>query len=116
MVRPENAGVEFSEKNCTLAERAAAGRTRDLTLEQSSGGVFLAVSNMVFWFMGKATKSSGRVTGAYTVGRQRFSKISSVEGIRTSRRVDEDFQEFDRKGLSAEERRREIVRKYGRKS
>jgi len=66
--------------------------------------------------MAKTTKSPGRSAGAYTVGRDRFAKISEVEGIRTSRRVDEDFQEFDRKGLSPEERRREILRKYGRKS
>ena len=66
--------------------------------------------------MVKTTKSPGRSVGTYTVGRERFAKIAAVEGIRTSRRVDEDFQEFDRKGLSPEERRREIVRKYGRKS
>jgi len=66
--------------------------------------------------MAKTTKSPRRSAGTYTIGRERFSKISAIEGIRTSRRVDEDFQEFDRKGLSSEERRREIVRKYGRKS
>jgi hypothetical protein len=70
--------------------------------------------NMVFYRMVKARKS--RSTGAFTVGRERFAKIAAVEGIKTSPRVDEDFQEFDRKGLSAEERRREILRKYGRKS
>jgi hypothetical protein len=66
--------------------------------------------------MVKARKTSSRSVGAYTVGRERFAKIAAVEGIKTSPRVEEDFREFDRKGLSAEERRREILRKYGRKS
>jgi hypothetical protein len=65
--------------------------------------------------MAKTTKSAGRSAGTYTVGRERFSKISAVEGIRTSRRVDQDFREFDQKGLSPEERRRELASKYGRK-
>jgi hypothetical protein len=66
--------------------------------------------------MAKTTKSPGAPPPTYTLGRQRFAKISAVEGIRTSHRTEEDFQEFDRKGLSPEERRREIARKYGRKS
>jgi hypothetical protein len=65
--------------------------------------------------MAKTTKSTGRSAGTYTIGRHRFAKISAVEGIRTSRRVDQDFREFDQKGLSSEERRRELASKYGRK-
>ena len=57
-------------------------------------------------------RSSG---GTFTIGRERFSKISAVEGIKLSRRTDETFREFDQRGLSAEERRREITRRYGRK-
>ena len=65
--------------------------------------------------MAKTTKSTGRSGGAYTVGRERFAKISAVEGIRTSRRVDQDFREFEKKGLSPAERRRALASKYGRK-
>jgi hypothetical protein len=49
------------------------------------------------------------------VGRERFAKISAVEGIKTSRRVEQDFREFDKKGLSPSERRRVLASKYGRK-
>lgn len=49
-----------------------------------------------------------------TLGREEFARISAVEGIRLSRKMQNDLREFDRKGLSAEERRREIVRKYGK--
>lgn len=54
--------------------------------------------------------------GTYTLGRNRFAKISEVEGIKPSRRLEEDFREFDRRGLSATERRRILARKYGGES
>jgi hypothetical protein len=66
--------------------------------------------------MVKATKTPKRPAGTFTVGRDKFSKISAVEGIKLSPRVAKDFGEFDRKGLTAEERRREISRKYGQKN
>lgn len=66
--------------------------------------------------MAKATKSPKRSSvGTYTVGREAFSKISAVEGIKTSPRMDKDFREFDRQGLSAAERRRVLAGKYGNK-
>jgi hypothetical protein len=60
------------------------------------------------------TRSSKRVTKAYTLGRRSFAKISAVEGIEITLAMDEDFQEFERKGLSAAERRRIISGKYGK--
>jgi hypothetical protein len=65
--------------------------------------------------MAKTTKSTRRSGDTYTVGRERFAKISAVEGIKTSRRVEQDFREFDKKGLSPSERRRVLASKYGRK-
>jgi hypothetical protein len=59
-----------------------------------------------------ATKTKPQRPSAFTLGRDRFAKISEVEGIRTSDHQKEDFQRFDRQGLSHEERRRIIVRKY----
>jgi hypothetical protein len=50
----------------------------------------------------------------YVLGRACFAKISAVEGIRITSAMDADFREFDRKGLSAEERRKAIGRKYGK--
>jgi hypothetical protein len=46
------------------------------------------------------------------LGRDRFSKISSVEGVVLTQEMKERITEFDRKGLSAEERRASIVRAY----
>ena len=64
--------------------------------------------------MAKTTKSAGR-SGAYVLGRGNFAKISAVEGIRLSRRTGDDFKDFDRRGLSADERRRALTERLGRK-
>lgn len=55
--------------------------------------------------------SSKRVT----LGRKSFAKISAVEGIHLSTEMKQDFLEFDRKGLSPDDRRRAISKKYGKK-
>ena len=49
----------------------------------------------------------------FKIGRRAFDKISAVEGIRLSPEMAKDFGEFDRRGLSAVERRKAIARKYG---
>ena len=49
----------------------------------------------------------------FKVGRRAFEKISAVEGIHLSPEMARDFDEFDRKGLSADARRKAIARKYG---
>jgi hypothetical protein len=49
----------------------------------------------------------------FKVGRRAFEKISAVEGIHLSAEMVRDFGEFDRKGLSADARRKAIARKYG---
>jgi len=48
---------------------------------------------------------NGRARESVTIGREGFAKISAVEGVRLS----DDMKQ------AAEERRREIVRRYGRK-
>lgn len=50
---------------------------------------------------------------AYTLGRGAFARISAVEGLRLTAAMEADFREFDRKGLSARERRAVLARKYG---
>lgn len=50
------------------------------------------------------------------MGRARLEKISAVEGIATSDATRRMFAEFDRKGLSAEQRRRAIFEKHARKA
>jgi hypothetical protein len=66
--------------------------------------------------MTKTVKPRRLPLGSYIIEREDFAKISAVEGIKLGRRVVEDFKDFDRRGLSAAERRRELTRKYGRKS
>jgi len=60
--------------------------------------------------------ADGRWRDSFTLGRNNFAKISAVEGISLSREMKRDLREFDRKGLSDDERRGEIVRKYGKPS
>lgn len=51
----------------------------------------------------------------YVLGRRGFAKISAIEGIEFSRTMDEDFLELERQKLSPEERRRILLRKYGKR-
>jgi hypothetical protein len=46
------------------------------------------------------------------IGARRFAKISAVEGIVLTGEMRTRIAEFDRKGMSAEERRRSIMRVY----
>ncbi len=49
---------------------------------------------------------------AFVLGREAWRKICAVEGIILSEEAERMFEEFDRLGLSAEERRRRIIAKY----
>ena len=51
-----------------------------------------------------------------TLGASAFDKISAVEGIRLKPESKRMFAEFDRQGLSAEQRRRAIAEKHARKA
>ena len=59
-------------------------------------------------------KSRVRSDQSYTIGREKFAKISAVEGIQLTAAMVEDFHEFERKGLSPEQRRTAIAKKYGK--
>ena len=48
--------------------------------------------------------------GGYTVGCKGFAKISALEGVRLSPRVEVFFREFDEKGLSAKRPQRHRLR------
>jgi hypothetical protein len=50
-----------------------------------------------------------------TLGRDRFAKISAIEGIELTPRMKQRVAEFDRLGLSAEQRRRSIIRAYSKR-
>ena len=61
------------------------------------------------------TKQSGakaKKKGGFVIGRDSFSKISAVEGIRLTPAMKKQAADAERKGLSAEEYRRTIMRSY----
>ena len=53
-----------------------------------------------------------RMAGGFKIGRERFAAISAIEGLNLTAEMERAFREFDRKGLSADERRRRIIAKY----
>jgi hypothetical protein len=58
-------------------------------------------------------KSSKRTPSAkFVIGRERFTQISAVEGIKPSAAMKKRTAEFERQGLSPAERRREIIKAY----
>jgi hypothetical protein len=56
--------------------------------------------------------AKGARVGGFVVGRARFTKIGSVEGIHLTQIMEERASEAGRKGLTAEEYRRTIIRSY----
>ena len=64
--------------------------------------------------MKTAGKPGKQAAKGHKIGREGFAKISAVEGIYLTAEMERDFREFDRKGLSAEKRRKAIAQKYGK--
>jgi hypothetical protein len=62
--------------------------------------------------LGSPIKRARKASSGVVLGHNRFAKISAVEGIVLTRDMKERAAEFDRQGLSAEERRKSIVRTY----
>jgi DUF1009 family protein len=58
----------------------------------------------------KKTGSNKRVSAKFVIGRERFTQISAVEGIKPTAAMKKRAAEFERQGLSAAERRREIIK------
>lgn len=59
-------------------------------------------------------KTTTRSAKRFTIGRAAFAKISAVEGIQITAAMRADFNEFDRRRLSATERRKAIAAKYAK--
>jgi hypothetical protein len=58
-------------------------------------------------------KNTSKKTGkGFVLGRERFAKISAVEGIELSGPMKKRIRESDRKRLSAEARRAAIIRAH----
>jgi hypothetical protein len=64
--------------------------------------------------MKKSKSASVKPSGKFVIGRSRFAKISAVEGLRITAAMETEFRDFDRRGLSAQERRKIIANKYGK--
>jgi hypothetical protein len=60
----------------------------------------------------RKTAAKGTKVRGFVVGRARFAKISAVEGIQLTQVMEERTSEASRKGLTADEYRRTIVRSY----
>jgi hypothetical protein len=59
-----------------------------------------------------STASVMRIAGGFKIGRESFAAISAIEGLHLTAEMERTFREFDRKGLSADERRQAIIAKY----
>ncbi|UVO30254.1 hypothetical protein [Bradyrhizobium arachidis] len=60
----------------------------------------------------KKSAANKGVAANRVIGRERFANISAVEGIKPSGAMKKRVAQFDRDGLSAAERRREIIKAY----
>jgi hypothetical protein len=63
--------------------------------------------------MKKRARNSRRPANVrMTIGRERFAKISAVEGVELTLGMRKRVAEFDRRGLPPAERRRAIIRAH----
>jgi hypothetical protein len=60
----------------------------------------------------KKASSKKAASAKFVIGRERFTQISAVEGIKPSAAMKKRVSEFERQGLSPAERRREIIKAY----
>ena len=61
---------------------------------------------------GKAARVEAK---PFVLGRTRFECISAVEGLQLSSDMRDTLDRFEREGLSADERRRAVIRQYAPK-
>jgi len=65
--------------------------------------------------MTSVTRPPNSPAKGHIIGRRRFAKISAVEGIHVTPAVAADFEKFDNQNLSAAERRKILLLKYGKR-
>jgi hypothetical protein len=91
----------------------APGHRRIKPLKPNSPSVFRLIEMWYHSFMasqktiGKQDRNAG-----FVLGRERFAKISAVEGIELSGAMKKRIRDSDRKDLSAEARREAIIRAH----
>lgn len=59
--------------------------------------------------------TGGQARETFILGRAVMAKIAAVEGIALSAEMQGALKAFDRAGLSNDERRREMAKRFGRK-
>jgi hypothetical protein len=59
-------------------------------------------------------RSPRRSKPGFTLGRAAFARISAIEGVHLTAEMERDLRDYDERGLSGSERRREILDKYAR--
>jgi hypothetical protein len=60
----------------------------------------------------KKSSPNKRVSAEFIIGRERFTQISAVEGIKPTAAMKQRNARFEREGLSPSERRKEIIKAY----
>lgn len=60
----------------------------------------------------RSRTSTSNSTRGFVLGRDRFARISAVEGVVLTAEMREMLERFDREGLSAAERRRAILARF----
>jgi hypothetical protein len=63
---------------------------------------------------GPGARSRNKAKSGMTLGRERFAKISAVEGIELTAGMRKRAAEFERRGTPPAERRRAIVQAYSK--
>ncbi|MCR6736619.1 MAG: hypothetical protein NVV83_22165 [Afipia sp.] len=60
----------------------------------------------------KKSGANKRISAKFVIGRERFTQISAVEGIKLTAEMKKRSDRFDREGLSPAQRRKEIIKTY----
>ena len=60
-------------------------------------------------------RSASAPSRGFVLGRERFARISAVEGVTLTDEMRATLERCDREGLSAEERRRAILARFATK-
>ena len=62
--------------------------------------------------MNDASRPRKASAKSYTLGRAGFAKISAIEGIHLTPEMEAQFLDFDRQGLSPDDRRKAIAHAF----
>ena len=65
---------------------------------------------------GKPSSKKKSASAQFVLGRAAFAKISAVEDITLTPAMKKRAEEFERRGLTSAERRREILKVYRKKA